>query len=62
MKDLISYVKDTLGACECGAVHHPLTVEKIAIGGKAVEQELPAFVKSASYKKPLSFMMKRPDG
>ncbi|MDN5386415.1 MULTISPECIES: sn-glycerol-1-phosphate dehydrogenase [Bacillus] len=51
MKDLISYVKDTLGACECGAVHHPLTVEKIAIGGNAVEQELPAFVKSASYKK-----------
>lgn len=51
MNDLISYVKKTLGACECGTVHHPLTVEKIAIGDNAVEQELPAFVKSASYKK-----------
>ncbi|MDI5791442.1 hypothetical protein PO124_32950 [Bacillus licheniformis] len=40
----------------------PAYSRKIAIGDNAVEQELPAFVKSASYKKPLSFMMKRPDG
>ncbi|WP_326924426.1 sn-glycerol-1-phosphate dehydrogenase [Bacillus haynesii] len=51
MNDMISYVKKTLGACECGTVHYPLTVEKITIGDNAVEQELPAFVKSASYKK-----------
>ncbi|ATH92722.1 glycerol-1-phosphate dehydrogenase [Bacillus glycinifermentans] len=49
MNDLISYMKKTLGECECGAVHFPLTVEKIAIGEHAVENEMPAFIK-ASFK------------
>ncbi|QHZ47994.1 sn-glycerol-1-phosphate dehydrogenase [Bacillus sp. NSP9.1] len=51
MKDLISYINNTLGSCECGSVHHPLTVEKMAIGGHAVDEELPEYVKSAGFQK-----------
>ncbi|MFT0802146.1 sn-glycerol-1-phosphate dehydrogenase [Bacillus swezeyi] len=51
MNDLISYMNNTLGACDCGAVHHTLTVEKIAVGEHALDQELPAYVKAASFQK-----------
>ncbi|MDI3411227.1 hypothetical protein QKW52_17055 [Bacillus sonorensis] len=46
MNDLISYMNNTLGACQCGAVHFPLTIEKIALGEHAVDQELLSLYKS----------------
>ena len=43
-------MNNTLGACQCGAVHFPLTIEKIALGEHAVDQELPAYIKASSFQ------------